>query len=119
MDDEQIVRDVGVALITELGHRVEIAIHGKEALEKYREAKRSGDPYDIVILDLTIQGGMGGAETLQRLLEIDPGVKTVVSSGYSDDSLIAGYHEQGFKTVLKKPYHVAELQEVLNGLLNS
>jgi nitrogen-specific signal transduction histidine kinase/CheY-like chemotaxis protein len=119
MDDEQVIRDVGVALITELGHRVEVAVHGKEALDKYLEAKRSGDPYDVVILDLTIQGGMGGAETLQRLLEIDPGVKTVVSSGYSDDSLIAGYREQGFRAVLKKPYNVAELQELLNRLLNS
>jgi DNA-binding NarL/FixJ family response regulator len=62
---------------------------------------------------------MGGAETLQRLLEVDPAVKTVVSSGYSDDCLIAGYGEQGFKTVLKKPYNVDELQEVLNRLLNS
>jgi CheY-like chemotaxis protein len=118
MDDEQVVRDVGTALITELGHRVEVAVHGKEALKKYIEAQRSGDPYDIVILDLTIRGGMGGAETLQRLLEIDPGVKTVVSSGYSDDSLIAGYREQGFKAVLRKPYEVDELQEVLNRLLN-
>jgi two-component system, cell cycle sensor histidine kinase and response regulator CckA len=119
MDDEQVVRDISVALITELGHRVELAVHGKEALDKFLTAKRSGDPFDVVILDLTIRGGMGGAETLQRLKEIDPGVKTVVSSGYSDDSLIAGYQEQGFKAVLKKPYNVKELQEVLNKLLNS
>ena len=62
---------------------------------------------------------MGGAETLQRLSEIDPGVKTVVSSGYSDDALIAGYREQGFKAVLKKPYNVDELREALNRLMNS
>jgi PAS domain S-box-containing protein len=118
MDDEQVVRDIAVVLIRELGHRVELAVHGKEALEQFLTAKRSGDPFDVVILDLTIRGGMGGAETLQRLMEIDPGVKTVVSSGYSDDSLIAGYQEQGFKAVLKKPYNIIELQEVLNRLLN-
>jgi two-component system cell cycle sensor histidine kinase/response regulator CckA len=119
MDDEEIVRDIALALITELGHRAELAVHGREAIEKYLAAKCSGDPFDAVILDLTIRGGMGGAETLQRLKEIDPGVKTVVSSGYSDDSLIAGYQEQGFKAVLRKPYDVDELQEVLNRLLNT
>jgi len=119
MDDEQVVRDVAVALMTELGHRVELAAHGKEALEKYRAAKISGDPYDVVILDLTIRGGMGGAETIHKLLEIDPHVKAVVSSGYSDDSQIASYQEQGFKAVLMKPYNIVELQEVLNRLLNA
>jgi CheY-like chemotaxis protein len=119
MDDEQVVRDVAGALISELGHRVEFALHGEEAIEKYQEAQRLGRPYDVVILDLTIRGGMGGAETLQKLCAIDPGVKAVVSSGYSDDAAIAGYREEGFKAFLKKPYNVVELQEVMNRLLNS
>lgn len=119
MDDEQVVRDVAGALISELGHQVKFALHGQEAVEKYHEAQRSGLPFDIVILDLTVRGGMGGAETLRRLLEIDPGVKAVVSSGYSEAATMADYREQGFKAFLKKPYNVEELQEVLISLLNS
>lgn len=119
MDDDQVIRDVVGALIGELGHRVEFAEHGTEAVEKYEVAKRAGSPFDVVILDLTIRRGLGGAETLQRLMEIDPGVKAVVSSGYSDDALIAAYQVHGFKAVLKKPYNVDELQDVLNKLLNS
>ena len=119
MDDEPVILTVAGELIRALGHHAELASQGSEAIAKYREAQRSGQPFDVVILDLTIRGGMGGAETLRRLTEIDPGVKTVVSSGYSDDTAIAGYLEQGFKAVLKKPYHVDELREVLNRLMNS
>jgi two-component system, cell cycle sensor histidine kinase and response regulator CckA len=119
MDDEEVIRDVAEALIRELGHRVELAAHGQDAIEKYQAAKRSGDPFDVVILDLTIRHGMGGVETMRTLSEIDPDVKVVVSSGYSDDATIAGYREQGFKAFLKKPYNVEELQDVLNRQLNS
>ena len=119
MDDEPVILDIAGELIRALGHSAEFASQGKEAIAKYQEAQRSGRPFDVVILDLTIRGGMGGAETLKRLSEIDPGVKAVVSSGYSDDAAIAGYLEQGFKAVLKKPYDDDELQEVLNRLLNS
>ena len=119
MDDEPVILDVAGELIRALGHSVEISSHGKEALAKYREAQQSGRPFDVVILDLTIRGGMGGVETLKKLSEIDPGVKVVVSSGYSDDAATAGYLAQGFKAVLKKPYHVDELREVLNRVLNT
>jgi nitrogen-specific signal transduction histidine kinase/CheY-like chemotaxis protein len=119
MDDEPVILDVAGELIRALGHSAEFSSHGKETIAKYREAQLSGRPFDVVILDLTIRGGMGGAETLRILSEIDPGVKAVVSSGYSDDAAIAGYGEQGFKAVLKKPYHVDELRTVLNRLLNS
>ena len=119
MDDDPVILDVAGELIRALGHSAEFATQGKDAIEKYREAKQSGHSFDIVILDLTIRGGMGGAETLQRLAEIDPGVKAVVSSGYSDDAGISGYREQGFKAFLKKPYNVDELREVLNSLLNA
>ncbi len=112
MDDEELIRDVAGELIGELGHRVEFALNGREAIDRYREAKRSGDPFDVVILDLTIRGGMGGAETMQTLLEIDPGVKAVVSSGYSEDAVIASYAEQGFIAFLKKPYTAEELEEM-------
>jgi len=119
MDDESFILNIAGELIKTLGHEVAFATNGTEALEKYHEAKRSGQPFDIAILDLTIRGGMGGVETVKRLLEADPQVKAVVSSGYSDDAAIANYQEQGFKAVLKKPYSVDKLQDVLDSLMNT
>ncbi len=119
MDDEQIVCDVSRELIRELGHEVEVAKHGEEALKKYQGALTKGNPFDIVILDLTIRGGIGGVETVKELLKIDPQVKAVVSSGYSDDAANANYISQGFKASLKKPYDIEALREVLNKMLNS
>jgi two-component system, cell cycle sensor histidine kinase and response regulator CckA len=119
MDDEPFIRDVAGELLALLGHTVEFAVHGGEAIDKYVAARRSGKPFDVVILDLTIRGGMGGAETIQRLLKIDPGVKAIVSSGYSDDANMANFQEQGFKAVLKKPYDADQLQRVLNAVLAS
>jgi len=117
MDDEEMVRKVTYQLLTGLGHEVELAGHGEEAISKYRQAMESGRPFDIVILDLTIRGGMGGAETMQKLREIDPGVKAIVSSGYSDDDVVANYRANGFAAFLKKPYDLTGLQATLNELL--
>ncbi len=117
MDDEQIVRVVTGELLRELGHEAEFAEHGDAAVEKYRRAKAEGRPFDAVILDLTIRGGMGGLETLRKLKEIDPEVKAVVSSGYSDDSGAAEYTAHGFRSYLKKPYNMEYLQDVLNRLM--
>ncbi len=114
MDDEPVIRDVAGELIKALGHTVEFAVHGEEAVEKYKLARQADNAFDIVILDLTIRGGMGGAETIQKLLKIDDNVKAVVSSGYSDNAMISHYRKQGFKAVLKKPYNVDELREVIN-----
>jgi len=119
MDDEQLVRDVAGALISVLGHSVEFAGDGFEALKKYQMAKLSGKPFDIVILDLTVRGGMGGAETIKKLLEIDPGVRAVVSSGYSDDAAIANYQDVGFRTFLKKPYNAEKLRDAITMALRS
>jgi two-component system cell cycle sensor histidine kinase/response regulator CckA len=119
MDDEPIVRDVAGELIRALGHEVEFSAHGEEAIVKYQMAKQFGKPFDLVILDLTIRGGMGGAETIRKLMAIAPGVKAVVSSGYSDDDNVQNHQKQGFKAFLKKPYNVDELREVLDKVLNS
>jgi CheY-like chemotaxis protein len=118
MDDEEFILQIAGELLRALGHDVETAANGADALERYRSAQRSGRPFDVVILDLTIRGGMGGVETLQGLLEIDPGVKAVVSSGYSDDEAIASYQARGFQAILKKPYNVDELAAVLDRLLH-
>jgi PAS domain S-box-containing protein len=117
MDDEEILRDLSSELLGMLGHDVEVAKHGQEALEKYQGAMAARSPFDIVILDLTIRGGMGGSETIQKLLEIDPAVRAIVSSGYSDDLAIANHLQHGFKAYLKKPCSIAELHDIVNSLL--
>lgn len=118
MDDEKMIRDIAGVMIKALGHRVELALNGEEAIDKYREALSSGRRFDIVILDLTIRGSMGGEETMLRLLEIDPDVKAIVSSGYADSSTISEYTKCGFKACLAKPYQVGTLRNMLDGLLN-
>lgn len=117
MDDEELVREVAGELIRSLGHEVELAAHGDAALELYRTAMVSGCPFNVAILDLTIRGGMGGLETMEKLLAIDPHAKTVVSSGYSDDFILADYPKYGFLKCLKKPYRLNSLRKVLDSLL--
>jgi len=117
MDDEELVRNVAGALAKVLGNEVEVVENGEAAINKYINAMESGNPFDIVILDLTIRGGLGGVETIERLLEIDPGVRAVVSSGYSDSAVVADYQDYGFKARLNKPYKLEKLRETLNALL--
>ncbi|HTG00846.1 MAG TPA: PAS domain S-box protein [Nitrospirota bacterium] len=119
MDDDQVVRTIAGELIKALGHEVDFAVHGEDAVEKYRRAKQSGAPFDVVILDLTIRGGMGGAQAVRELLKIDPAVKAVVSSGYSGDAIISTHADHGFRACLRKPYNVDQLREVLTSLLNA
>jgi two-component system cell cycle sensor histidine kinase/response regulator CckA len=117
MDDEEIIRNLSKELLGALGHEVAVAKHGQEALEKYQGAMAAGKPFDIVILDLTVRGGLGGADTVKKLLEIDPAVKAIVSSGYSDDAAIANYLPYGFKAYLRKPYDINALRDILISLM--
>jgi PAS domain S-box-containing protein len=117
MDDEELVRNIVGIMLRALGHEVKFAEDGEEAIAKYREALSSGRRFDIVILDLTIRGGMGGEEALKELLALDPEVKAVVSSGYSDSATISEYEARGFSACLAKPYEVDALKDVLNALL--
>jgi two-component system cell cycle sensor histidine kinase/response regulator CckA len=108
MDDEEAVRMVCGNMLKRLGFEVDHASNGQEALEKYKKHR-----YNLVIMDLTIQGGMGGKETIRRLLEIDPAAVAIVSSGYSNDPVMAEYRKYGFKGVIVKPYRVDELASTL------
>ena len=87
------------------------------ALEIYRIAMESGKPFNLVIMDLTIPGGMGGKEAIGKLLEIDPGAKVIVSSGYSGDPIMANYEEYGFSGVAEKPYDTKELEKIVREVL--
>ncbi|MFC1614904.1 PAS domain S-box protein, partial [Gemmatimonadota bacterium] len=117
MDDEQSVRDVVSRMLEHIGHEVECANNGTQAVKIYKQAQDSGQPFDAVILDLTIPGGMGGKEAIKRLLKIDPDVKAIVSSGYSNDPVLASHRDYGFSSVVSKPYRVEELREVLQSLM--
>ena len=114
MDDEEMVRDVAGRMLEHLGYEVEFAKDGAEAIELYKKAKESGQPFDGVIMDLTIPGGMGGKEAIEKLIEIDPNVKAIVSSGYSTDPIMANFKQYGFSGVVTKPYKVKDLGEILN-----
>jgi PAS domain S-box-containing protein len=119
MDDEEIIRKMLNNMLSLAGYTVELSADGAEALEKYQQAKKAGDPFNAVIMDLTIPGGMGGKEAVQKLLEIDPQAKVIVSSGYATDPIMSEYKKYGFKAVIAKPYSVKQLQETLSGLLTA
>jgi CheY-like chemotaxis protein len=118
MDDEEIIRDVAGEILDHLGFDVDFALHGEEALKKYSDVQNTAERFDAVIMDLTIPGGMGGGEAIRRLLEIDPEAKVIVSSGYSNDPIMADYKKYGFKGMVGKPFQVDELQKVLDNVLN-
>ncbi|MEW6378657.1 MAG: PAS domain S-box protein [bacterium] len=117
MDDQKLVRDMVGRMLTGLGYEVVLAKEGDEAVELYKRARETGRAFAAVILDLTIPGGMGGEEVIQRLHEIDPGVKAIVSSGYADDPVMAEYQEHGFRGVVAKPYEIKELSETLSRII--
>ena len=117
MDDERLVRDVTAEMLSSLGYKVTTSIHGAEAIEVYQKAKESGQPYDAVIVDIVVPDGMGGEETIQKLVEIDPEVKAVVGSGYSNNPIMADFRKYGFSDAIAKPYEIRELSEVLHRVI--
>jgi PAS domain S-box-containing protein len=119
MDDDEMVLEVGRKILRHLGFNTESARNGNDAIEMYKKAKLSGKPYDFIIMDLTVPGGMGGKEAIKILSEFDPAIKAIVSSGYSNDPVMANYRDFGFCGVVAKPYTVEDLSEVISGIQNS
>jgi PAS domain S-box-containing protein len=113
MDDEEIVREVACQMLTHLGYTVEVCADGAEAVALYRENFERGDCFDVVIMDLTIPGGMGGKEAMTELLALDPRARGIVSSGYAAESVLARYVEYGFRGAVAKPYNMEDLDEAL------
>lgn len=118
MDDEEIIRAVAVKFLSRLGYTVATANDGQEALRLYEGALRQNNPFDAVIMDLTIPGGMGGKEAIEKLRLVDPEVKAIVSSGYSNDPVMAQHRKYGFDAVITKPFNLDDLKLVLQNLLN-
>jgi len=113
MDDEVMVLEVCKAMIESLGYKTDSAKNGAEAIVKYKESMDTDSPFDVIILDLTVQGGMGGREAIKKLLAINPQVKAIVSSGYSVDSTMSKFKTYGFIDVLAKPYKLETLSKTL------
>jgi PAS domain S-box-containing protein len=118
MDDEDIILEAAGDVLEYLGYSVTFAHNRREAIDTYVRAMEKGNPFDAVIMDLTIPGGLGGKETIKNLLDIDPHIKAVVSSGYSNDPVMANFRHYGFKGVVTKPYTIEELSKTLHNILS-
>jgi DNA-binding NtrC family response regulator len=113
MDDEEMIRDLGHRILSRLEYDPELAVDGNEAIEMYQKAMDSGKPFEIVILDLTVKGGLGGKDAVKKILKMNPHAKVIVSSGYSDDPVMTEFREYGFIGALPKPYKIKDMIEIL------
>jgi PAS domain S-box-containing protein len=118
MDDEEIIRNTAGEMLRQIGYQVQLAEDGAKAIQLFSQAGKSGTPFDVVIMDLTVPGGMGGEKTISTLIEIDPEVKAIVSSGYANAPIMSRYREYGFRDIVTKPYRIEELHEKIEGLIH-
>ncbi len=117
MDDEEMVRSVAQAMLTKLGHAVELSEDGADAVKLYKAAVEDNNIFDIVIMDLTIPGGMGGKEAAQEILALNADAKIIVSSGYSNDPVMANFADFGFCAAIVKPYQLQELSKSITRII--
>lgn len=117
MDDEASIRDLAATMLAYLGYEVRVCADGEAAVNLYREALAAGAPYAAVLMDLTVPGGMGGLEASRRILDLNATACLIVSSGYSQDPVMADHRAHGFSGVLAKPYAITELGQILQTVL--
>lgn len=117
MDDEEMVCEIAGQMFEYLEYDVVITNDGADAIHVYQERFEQGNPFDMVVMDLNIPGGIGGKEAVKDILKIDPNAKVVVSSGYSTDPLMINFAENGFSGVLAKPFEVAAVEGLLKDML--
>ncbi len=113
MDDEQSIRQMVADALTAFGYDVTVTADGQAAIDVFTEAITNGNTFDAILLDLTIPGGMGGKEAIQHLQRLDPHVKAIVTSGYSDDPIMTDFKAYGFQDILIKPYKILDLAKTL------
>jgi len=118
MDDEETVRQVMGQILNHLGYEVVTAKNGEEAVAMYREAKMTARPYDLVLLDLTVRGGMGGKQAIQKMLEFDPDVRAIIATGYSNDPIVQSFRDYGFKEAITKPFTLMTLKSAVSDVLS-
>ncbi len=114
MDDEKMIRTIAQQILEQMGCRTDLAKDGDQAIELYRQSLLDGDPFDIVILDLTVKNGMGGKDAVRKLMVIDKNVKAIVSSGYSNSRAMTDFTAYGFIGTLSKPYSMQDLKDAVN-----
>jgi DNA-binding NtrC family response regulator len=119
VDDEDAIRDLVEFTLTRLGYEVSQAATALQGVELYQEKLGAGKRFDLVILDLTLPGGIGGKEALKKLMEIDPTVNAIVSSGYATDATMSRYQDFGFRGVIAKPYEAAELGKIVHDVIET
>jgi two-component system cell cycle sensor histidine kinase/response regulator CckA len=119
MDDEESIRQLGALALRKMGYDATVVPDGGSAVREVEHAVQAGQPYDLVILDLTVPGGLGGREAIEQIRQIDPGVPAIVSSGYSSDPVMAHYRDYGFQAVVPKPYNFEQFSCVIETLLKA
>jgi len=113
MDDEKVIRNIASKMLECLSYQVTTCSSGEEAIALYRSARDAGTPYRLVVMDLTVAGGMGGKEAARHILALDPAARLVVSSGYCNDPVLADFKRYGFLAAMPKPYRLSDMEEVL------
>jgi CheY-like chemotaxis protein len=117
MDDEDMVRLVTGKMLYQLGYTAEFVKNGDDAIKVYKKAKKSSKGFDAVIMDLTIPGGMGGKETIKKLIDVDPQVKAILATGYTHDPVMSEYKQYGFSGAVPKPFTIEELGNLLQSII--
>jgi two-component system cell cycle sensor histidine kinase/response regulator CckA len=114
MDDEDMVAEVAQEMLESIGYTAQLTSSGLEAIEQFKSAEERDEPFDAVILDLTVPGGMGGGEAVGHIKQIRADIPVLVMSGYADDAVLARYRDYGFDGVLPKPFMIPDLRRALH-----